>query len=64
MPHLSSTAFGLSRTDGNCGSACAGGLGLLNLFHLSTGNSITAGLADVRAQIHADQAARAGRGAI
>ena len=61
---LSSAAIGLSRPDGVCGSACAGGLGLLNIFHLNTDSSITAGLADVRAQIRADQAARAGRGAI
>jgi hypothetical protein len=61
---LSSAAAGLSRTDKDCGSACAGGLGLLNLFHLNTDSSVTAGLADVKAQIRADQAARAGRGAI
>jgi hypothetical protein len=59
-----SAATGLSRTDKDCGSACAGGLGLLNIFHLNADNSITAGLADVRAQIRADQAARASRGAI
>jgi hypothetical protein len=61
---LSSAANGLSRTDVKCGSACAGGLGLLDIFHLSSDSSVSAGLADVKAQIHADQAARALRDAI
>jgi hypothetical protein len=58
---LSSAAHGLSRTDVKCGSACAGGLGLLDIFHLSSDSSVSAGLADVKAQIQADQAARARR---
>jgi len=59
---LSSAASGLSRTDKDCGSACAGGLAFPNILHLNTG--VAAGLADVGAQIRADQAARASRGAI
>jgi hypothetical protein len=51
-----SAASGLSRTDMSCGSACAGGLGLLIDFERS---SIMAGLADVKAQIAADKRARA-----
>jgi hypothetical protein len=53
-----STASGLSRTDMSCGSACAGGLGLLGLVQLDRG-SIVAGLADVKAQIAADKRTRA-----
>jgi hypothetical protein len=56
-----SAASGLSRTDKDCGSQCAGGLGLLNLFHLNSDGAVSAGLADVRAQIKADQLARAAR---
>jgi hypothetical protein len=56
---LRSTAKGLSRMGADCGSACAGGLGLLSLFHLNANSSVTAGLADVKAQIEADQRARA-----
>ncbi len=56
---LLSAASGLSRTDKDCGSLCAGGLGLLNVFHLNS--TVSAGLADVRAQIRADQLARAAR---
>lgn len=56
---LQSTAKGLSRMGADCGSACAGGLGLLSLFHLNANSSVTAGLADVKAQIEADQRARA-----
>ena len=55
-----STASGLSRTDMSCGSACAGGLGLLGLVQLDR-SSIAAGLADVKAQIAADKRARAER---
>jgi hypothetical protein len=51
-----SAASGLSRTGKGCGSACAGGLGL---FHLNLNTSVTAGLADVKAQIEADRRARA-----
>lgn len=53
-----SLASGLSRTDMSCGSACAGGLGLLELVHVDR-DSIVAGLADVKAQIAADKRARA-----
>ena len=58
---IQSAAAGLSRTGLDCGSACAGGLGLLKLFHLNTDASVTAGLADVKAQIEADELARAQR---
>jgi hypothetical protein len=60
---LSPVRNGLSRTGMDCGSACAGGLGLLNIFHLGDSASVTAGLADVKAQIEADQRARAARAA-
>lgn len=53
-----SSASGLSRTDMSCGSACAGGLGLLDLVHVDR-DSVMAGLADVKAQIAADKRARA-----
>lgn len=53
-----SSATGLSRADMSCGSACAGGLGLLELVHVDRG-SIMAGLADVKAQIAADKRERA-----
>lgn len=57
---LLSAAGGLSRMDKDCGSACAGGLGLFSgLVHLNTNSTVTAGLADVKAQIEADQHARA-----
>ena len=59
----SSAGSGLSRTGMDCGSACAGGLGLLDIFHLGDSASVTAGLADVKAQIEADQRARAARAA-
>lgn len=58
---LLSAASGLSRPDKECGSQCAGGLGLLNFFHLNSDGAVSAGLADVRAQIKADQLARAAR---
>jgi hypothetical protein len=57
-----SAASGLSRTDRDCGAACAGGLGLLQGFHLGSGSSVTAGLAAVKAQIEADQRMRAAAG--
>jgi citrate synthase len=45
-----------------CGSACAGGLGVLGgLVHLNANSSVMAGLADVKAQIQADRQARAER---
>lgn len=58
---LPSAAAGLSRPGPECGSACAGGLGVLRVFHLNSDTSIAAGLADVKAQIEADQRARAER---
>jgi hypothetical protein len=58
---IQSTASGLSRNGQDCGFACAGGLGLLSVFHLNTNSSLTAGLADVKAQIEQDQRARAAR---
>jgi hypothetical protein len=58
---IQSAAAGLLRSGQDCGSACAGGLGLLKIFHLSTDSSVTAGLADVKAQIETDQRARAER---
>jgi hypothetical protein len=58
---IGSAASGLSRVSLNCGSWCAGGLGMLNLFHLNTDASVTDGLADVKAQIEEDQRARAER---
>ena len=59
-----SAADGLSRTDGDCGSACAGGLGgVMRLLHLDDRAGLAAGLADVKAQIEADQRARARKAA-
>jgi hypothetical protein len=58
---LQSAASGLSRIGMDCGSACAGGLGLLSVFHLNSNSRVTAGLADVKAQIAADRQARAER---
>ena len=54
-----SAANGLSRTGMDCGSACAGGLGLLSVFHLNPGSEFAARLADVKAQIEQDRARRA-----
>jgi hypothetical protein len=58
---IQSAATGLSRMGMDCGSACVGGLGLLSMFHLNADSSVTAGLADVRAQIEQDQRDRAER---
>jgi hypothetical protein len=58
---LQSAASGLSRIGMDCGSACAGGLGFLSVFHLNSNSRVTAGLADVKAQIAADRQARAAR---
>jgi hypothetical protein len=55
---IRSAASGLSRTDRDCGSACAGGL--LSVFHLNNGR-LAAGLADVKAQIEQDRRDRAQR---
>ena len=56
-----SSASGLSRSGQDCGSACAGGLGLLSVFHLNTNRTLVARLADVKAQIEQDQRDRAQR---
>ncbi len=58
---IQSAASGLSRIGQDCGSACVGGLGLLSVFHLNMNSSVTAGLADVKAQIEADQRSRSER---
>ena len=55
---IRSAANGLSRTDRDCSSVCAGGL--LSVFHLNS-DRLTAGLADVKAQIEQDQRDRAQR---
>jgi hypothetical protein len=55
---LQSAVQGLSRLDDDCGSACAGDLGLSGLMHLRDNRSIIAGLAEVKAEIAADQRAR------
>jgi len=47
-----------SRSGQDCGSTCAGGLGQFWVFYLNTAASVRAGLADVKAQIEADQRAR------
>ncbi len=52
-------ADGLSRTGQDCGFACAGGLP--SVFHLNMNSRLTAGLADVKAQIEQDRRARAQR---
>ena len=57
---IRSAANGLSRMDHDCSSGCAGGLGLLSVFHLNSAK-LTAGLADVKAQIEQDQRDRARR---
>ena len=57
---IRSAADGLSRTDRDCSSGCAGGLGLLSVFHLNS-DRLTAGLADVKAQIEQDRRDRARR---
>lgn len=52
----------LSRSAQDCGSACAGGLGLAGLFHLDGHESLAAGLAarlaEVKAEIEADRRMR------
>jgi hypothetical protein len=54
-----STVNGLSRLGGTCGPACAGGLGFFDRIGLGPGGRVAQGLADVKAQIDADIAARA-----
>ena len=58
---IQSAAGGLSRMGMDCGSACAGAPGILSVFHLNSESRVTEGLADIRAQIRADQEARAAR---
>ena len=53
---IQTSAIGLSRMD--CGSACAGGLGPLSMFHLDFKGDVAARLAGVKAEIEADQKAR------
>jgi hypothetical protein len=55
---IRSASAGLTGMDKDCGSACAGGLGLLMRWRLEANASVTAGLADVKAQIEADRRAR------
>ena|SRR5581483_10497834 len=47
------------RTDKDCGSGCAGGLGLTDLLYLRVNRDVVQGLAQVKAEIAADQRARA-----
>ena len=54
---LLSSASGLSQSQ-DCGMRCAGGLGILSIFHLNNAGVI-AGLQDVKAQIEEDKRARA-----
>ena len=56
---LSSTVESLWRTDKDCGSGCAGGLGLPASLHLTVNRDVVRGLAEVKAEIAADQRARA-----
>jgi hypothetical protein len=58
---IPTAANGLSRTGKDCGSACAGGLGLLSVFHLNANSEFSARLADVKAQIEQVRKARAAR---
>jgi hypothetical protein len=61
--HFSSTiqsaVEGLSQLDQDCGSACAGGLGLPDILPLRDNRSVMEGLAAVKADIAADQRKRA-----
>lgn len=56
---LQSTVESLWRTDKDCGSGCAGGLGLTDTFRLRVNRDVMRGLAEVKAEIAADQRARA-----
>ena len=55
---LQSTVESLWRTDKDCGSGCAGGLGLTGSLHLRVNRDVVRGLAEVKAEIAADQRAR------
>lgn len=56
---LKSTVESLWRPNKDCGSECAGGLG--DAFRLRVNRDVMRGLADVKAEIAADQRARAER---
>jgi hypothetical protein len=56
---LKSTVESLLRTDKDCGSGCAGGLGLAESLHLTVNRDVIRGLAEVKAEIAADQRERA-----
>ncbi len=58
---LLASASGLSRTDTECGAACAGSLGPLSFLTLRSHGNVAVGLADVRTQIADDRRARAAR---
>jgi hypothetical protein len=58
---VSSTADRLAALGKDCGVGCAGGLGLPDLVHLRANARVMAGLAKVKADITADQRARASR---
>jgi hypothetical protein len=58
---LQSAVEGLSRQGRDCGFGCAGGLGLSDILHVRTDSSLAQGLAEVKAEITADQRARATR---
>lgn len=60
--NVSSGADRLAAPGRDCGIGCAGGLGFSDLLHLGSNPRVAAGLADVKAQIAADQRARAARG--
>ena len=56
---LKSTVESLWRADKDCGTECAGGLGLSESLHLRVNREVIRGLAEVKAEIAADQRARA-----
>jgi hypothetical protein len=56
---LQSTIESLWRTDKDCGSGCAGGLGRASSLQLRVNRDVVRGLAEVKAEIAADQRARA-----
>lgn len=56
---IGTAAEGLSPAGQDCGSACAGRLGLFSVLHLNP--DVAQGLADVKAQIEQDRQMRAAR---
>ena len=56
---LQSAVESLLRPDKDCGSRCAGGLGLTDRLHLRVNRDLVQGLAEVKAEIAADQHERA-----